>query len=457
MSQQFLTDSVVKDLVCPSDKQQFIVWDSPTSLDGKVRHGAVGGLGVRVTRTGIKSFVHAYSFNGKRKRVVIGDAAVINVSSARLLIRKRELQIADGLNPIHENINYKRVHTVTLKELIDEYYAHKVSRLSIKYQYSFRSLVAPWVMPISTDIKGRKSQNKARPIGLIYGEIAAEQMTPSMILSYVEKIESDYRANSALQHLKALFNWGLRMQKIDMRNPCDPIDQRRIVKSRRDYSIEQIKLIKDLVFNPPQIAIPGYSTLKGEAKRVAALEAGQITSANRQLVELCNFMGILMLTMARPNELRNARFSHFDLEQRVWHKHDTKGLKLSRNIIEHQFRSVPVHSRVVDILIAQRIRWPDSEFVFPSHIDQSKPRDNFKRSLQRFKSLSGVPEYFQLYDLKRMAISLMMTGQGVSRDAVSHYVDHKGNLETTLIYDLGLVEPLRPVATRLGELLELED
>jgi hypothetical protein len=49
----------------------------------------------------------------------------------------------------------------------------------------------------------------------------------------------------------------------------------------------------------------------------------------------------------------------------------------------------------------------------------------------------------------------MLTGQGVSREAVSHYVDHKGNLETTMIYDLGLVDPLRPVTQRLGELAGL--
>ncbi|WP_245331231.1 hypothetical protein [Mesorhizobium sophorae] len=64
--------------------------------------------------------------------------------------------------------------------------------------------------------------------------------------------------------------------------------------------------------------------------------------------------------------------------------------------------------------------------------------------------MPGVPEYFQLYDLKRIAISLMLTAQGVSHEAISHYVDHKGNHETTMIYDLGLVDPLRPVTERLG-------
>lgn len=104
---------------------------------------------------------------------------------------------------------------------------------------------------------------------------------------------------------------------------------------------------------------------------------------------------------------------------------------------------------------AQRARWPESKLLFPSHTDQTQPRDNFRKGLDRFKALDGVPDHFQLYDLKRIAISLMLTGQGVSHEALSHYVDHKGNLATTAIYDLGLVDPLRPVTERLGALLGL--
>jgi hypothetical protein len=58
-----------------------------------------------------------------------------------------------------------------------------------------------------------------------------------------------------------------------------------------------------------------------------------------------------------------------------------------------------------------------------------------------------------MYDVKRIAISLMLTGQGIRREDLSHYVDHKGNLETTMIYDLGFVDPMRPVTNKLGELL----
>ncbi|SFP58512.1 protein of unknown function [Mesorhizobium sp. NFR06] len=205
--------------------------------------------------------------------------------------------------------------------------------------------------------------------------------------------------------------------------------------------------------DPSIEVLPEVDHLEGFAKRDMALTKARLVTANDQMLELCNFRGILFLTMARPSDLAKAEFEHFELETLVWHKHNTKGIKLSRSLYEYAYRSVPIHSRVAAMVRAQRQRWPDSKLLFPSHTDQSQPRDNFRKSLDRFKALPGVPKHFQLYDLKRIAISLMLTGQGVSHEAISHYVDHKGNLETTMIYDLGLVDPLRPVTERLGALL----
>ena len=52
-----------------------------------------------------------------------------------------------------------------------------------------------------------------------------------------------------------------------------------------------------------------------------------------------------------------------------------------------------------------------------------------------------------------MAISLMISGNDVSRDDLSHLTDNNGRQSTTLIYDLGFVDPMRPVTDKLGELL----
>ncbi|WP_139231429.1 hypothetical protein [Aliiroseovarius crassostreae] len=90
------------------------------------------------------------------------------------------------------------------------------------------------------------------------------------------------------------------MQILDMRNPCDPIQKRKITKGRRDYTPEQVKEIAWHVFNPPVRQIISLEGLSGREKQAAALKAGHATQEHDQLVELCSYMGILFLTMARP-------------------------------------------------------------------------------------------------------------------------------------------------------------
>ncbi|MEM8542321.1 MAG: hypothetical protein AAGF25_15310 [Pseudomonadota bacterium] len=60
-------------------------------------------------------------------------------------------------------------------------------------------------------------------------------------------------------------------------------------------------------------------------------------------------------------------------------------------------------------------------------------------------------DYFQLFDLKRVAISLVLVGQDIRLEDVSHNFDHKGDHTTTMIYDLGFVDPLPLVADRQGQ------
>ena len=289
----------------------------------------------------------------------------------------------------------------------------------------------------------------------MYANRAVSSIKPMDIEQFQKQFPSPHMHNAALQQVLALFNWAIRMQLVDMRNPCSPIRMQKIIRRRRDYTTEQIKKIATYIFYPVMEVPPETDHLDGFAKRDMALVKGRVLTTNEQMQELSHYMGILFLTMARPSDLNNAEFDHFDLDKLVWHKHNTKGIKLSRSLYEYSFRSVPVHPKVADMVRAQRARWPESKLLFPSHMDQTKPRDNFRKGLDRFKALDGVPAHFQLYDLKRIAISLMLTGQGVSHDALSHYVDHKGNLATTAIYDLGLVDPLRPVTEKLGALLGL--
>ncbi len=452
-----LTDDFVFKAQCPPGKDQQIYWDCPIDVNGRIRSDSTSGLGLRVTVQGAKTFVHAYQFNCKRYRRALGSAATTSVSSARLSVLNRNSRLSAGENPDVEEENPHRIHLLTVREVVDRYWESHVTGLAPKSQDAFARFVGLWLRRAPKAVT-RRGKNKAaayKDFGHVFGDRPLSSIKPLDIEHFQRQFASAHSYNRGLTHVSALFNWAIRMQLVDMRNPCDPIRKKKIIRRRRDYTMEQIRQITAHIFYPVFEAVPEIDHLTGVAKRNAALAKAQASTANDQMAELCNFMGILFLTMARPSDLAKAEFSHFNLETLVWHKHNTKGIKLSRSLYEYAYRTVPIHSKVAAMVLAQRDRWPESRLVFPSHTDQSQQRDNFRKGLERFKALEGVPPYFQLYDLKRIAISLMLTGQGVSHEAISHYVDHKGNLETTAIYDLGLVDPMRPVTEKLGNLLGL--
>ncbi|SMR82210.1 Phage integrase family protein [Aliiroseovarius halocynthiae] len=420
----------------------------------KTRNGSVSGLGLRVTAHGAKSFVHSFRFNGKHRRSVIGCPDTMNVTSARFMVLQRNNDIAAGIDP-DENMktDYRKKYGETLGDVIDAYFEQHLPSKAPSHHAEFSRLIAPWTRATPKNRNRGAKRSTRLTLGEMYRDTLVADLTPQHIGPYLQRISADSIANNTLRQLRALFNWVIRMQIVDMRNPCSPFQMRKMIKQRRDYTPEQVKEIARHVFNPPMRQVVSLEGLSGREKQVAALKAGHATQNHDQLVELCNYMGILFLTMARPIEVKTARFEHFDLDRLIWHKHNTKGIKLSRSTYEYAFRSVPIHPKVAELVRHQRARWPESDLLFPNHADQMQPRDNFQRAIKRFKQLDGVPSHFQLYDLKRMAISMMMVGQGVRREDVSHYVDHRGNLDTTLIYDLGFVDPLRPVTQKLGEVL----
>ncbi|WP_349958058.1 integrase family protein [Rhizobium sp. ZPR3] len=453
-----MTDSVVLTLNCQSGRRQEFYWDHPVGIDGRTRNGSVSGLGLRVTNLGRRSFIHDYRFKGERYRKILGTPANVSVASVRLLVGERLKELEAGKNPDADTPAESKAEDtelLTVRAVIDQYWQSYVHTLSAGYQDAFALYVANWRKraPQTASKRGQNIKKSYTDFGTMFADRSFASIKPLDIERYQKQFTAPSSHNDALKHIRAVFNWANRMQLVDMRNPCDPIRLQKVIRRRRDYSTEQIRQIAAHIFYPVLDAVPEIEGLIGFQKRNAVLAKAAVVAANDQMLELCNLMGILFLTMARPSDLATAKFEHFDLEKLIWHKHNTKGIKLSRSVYEYAYRSVPIHARVAGMVKAQRARWPESELLFPSHTDESKPRDNFRRGLARFKALPDVPEYFQLYDLKRIAISLMLAGQGVSHEAISHYVDHKGNLETTMIYDLGLVDPMRPVTEKLGALL----
>jgi integrase len=351
--------------------------------------------------------VHAYQFNGKRYRKALGSTVVLNVGSARLEVGQRQRKLEAGENPDLDDNDPRRAHLLTVREAVDRYWETHMSGQSLKHQANFAMFMAPWHKrkPKVESRRGHNSRKYYAEFGSMFSDRPFSSLKPVDIERFQRQFRSSHSHNGALRYVSALFNWAIRMQLVDMRNPCTPIAAKKIMRRRRDYTTEDIKRIAEHIFCPAIEVTPETSDLSGFAKRDLALVKARVVVANDQMLELCNLMGILLLTMARPSDLATAKFEHFDLDKLIWHKHNTKGIKLSRATYEYAFRSVPIHPKVAELVRAQRQRWPESELLFPSRTDMTQPRDSFRRGLERFKALPGIPAHFQLYDLKRIAVS----------------------------------------------------
>ncbi|WP_316859780.1 Arm DNA-binding domain-containing protein [uncultured Cohaesibacter sp.] len=95
------------------------------------------GLGLRVTAHGSMSFVHAFQLHGKRRRVVIGDAANMNIGSARLCVGQRRLLLGEGTDPDADKVDHRKKQDLLVEDIIERYWAEHMSTKSKNHQGQF--------------------------------------------------------------------------------------------------------------------------------------------------------------------------------------------------------------------------------------------------------------------------------------------------------------------------------
>jgi integrase len=70
------------------------------SIDKAGMHGDGGGLYLKVTQSGTKSWIYRFQLNGKRREMGLGDANVIGLAQSRQLAAECRKTVADGRDPI---------------------------------------------------------------------------------------------------------------------------------------------------------------------------------------------------------------------------------------------------------------------------------------------------------------------------------------------------------------------
>lgn len=373
-----ITKTAVDKLQPPTDKtQQFY------------RDDLLKGFAVRITATGVKSFVVEKLIHQKVKRITLGRYGELTVEQARKEAQKLLGKIATGIDPIAEKQEVK-IKAVTLNQVFNDY-LHARKGLKPKTIYDYKRIIelafADWKnKPLLTITKDKIAKRHAQ-LGQKSGEAYA---------------------NLAMRTLRALFNFAAgqyedaRGQSLILENPVKRLSQTRAWYrvSRRQTFIKQYELAA------------WYQAVQKLDNEI-----------------LRDYLLLLLFTGLRRQEAATLRWTQIDLTAKTLTIGDTKN---------HQPHTLPLSSYLCKLLTARK-QQTASEFVFPGNGKGGfiiEPR----RQMAQVTKESGIA--FTVHDLRRTFITVAES-LDISAYAVKRLVNHKMNNDVTAGYIVNDVERLR--------------
>jgi integrase len=373
-----LTKSVVQKIEPPDNKDQAFHRDDQLK-----------GFALRVTASGVKSFIVEKLINGKVKRITLGRYGELTVEQARKEAQKLLGMIATGIDPLAKKQEAK-AQNVKLKEVFQAYIkARKDLKPKTLYDYGklIETAFCDWqgrpLLSITKDKVIKRHTKLGEERGFAY-------------------------ANLAMRMLRAIFNFAAGQyedsqgQSIISENPV-----KRLSQTRAWYRIER----RQTYIKPHEFPAwyEGVMQLKNETLR--------------------DYLIFMLFTGLRRQEAARLKWSDIDLKAKTLSIKDTKN---------KQAHSLPLTNFLYDLLF-KRQSTPNSSYVFPGTGKGGyivEPRKQTAKVIEH----SGVN--FTVHDLRRTFITVAES-LDISAYAVKRLVNHKMTSDVTAGYIVSDVERLR--------------
>jgi integrase len=376
-----LTKSVVDKIEPPKDKDQAFY------RDDKLK-----GFAVRVTTTGVKSFVVEKLISRKVKRITLGRYGEITVEQARKEAQKLLGKIATGIDPIAEKRSAK-ASIVTLNEVFQDYLnARKSLKPKTLYDYknTLRVAFADW---------------KNRPLLSI---------TKDKVIKHHEKLGLKHGAayaNQAMRILRALFNFAAGVyedavgRSLITENPV-----RRLSQARAWYRVER-----------RQTFIKSHE--------LAAWSQGVMNLQNETLQD---YLMLILFTGLRRQEAAQLQWNQVDLKTKTLTILDTKN---------RQSHTLPLSDYLHKLLTRRRkqISVSVSDYVFSG---SGKKGYIIEPRKQMAKVIEATGIQFTVHDLRRTFITIAES-LDIPAYALKRLLNHKMAGDVTAGYIILDVERLR--------------
>lgn len=349
------------------------------------------GFGLRVAPSGKKSFIYMYRFEGRPRRMTLGQFPKVSLAQAHQLHAQARAKLERGIDPGAESLNRKRAaaSAATVQELVDQYMEKHAKPRKRSWREDERIL----------------HKEVLRDAG--WGKRKAKDITRRDVIELLDSIVergAPIAANRTFGVIRKMFNFAISRDIVSV-SPCTAI----VAPSAENR--------RDRVLSEQEIGL----LWKG-------LDTAPVSAQTRLGIRL------IIATAQRNGEVVGARKEEFDLKQGWW----TIPGERAKNGLPHR---VPLNDTALEViqelLQLNNEEREDNPYLFPSP-HQSGPilADALSRAVHR--SITGknphIPiAHFTPHDLRRTAAS-HMASLGVSRLVIGKLLNHVER-GVTAIYD----------------------
>lgn len=373
-----ITKSIVDKIEPPKDRDQAFYRDDQLK-----------GFAVRVTASGVKSFIVEKLISHKVRRITLGRYGELTVEQARREAQKLLGKIATGIDPIAEKQSAK-ASVVTLAEVFEDYLnARKSLKPKTLYDYknTMRIAFTDW---------------KKKPLLTI---------TKDKVIKYHEKLGEKHGnayANQAMRVLRALFNFAAgQYEDAAGRSLITENPVKRLSQARAWYRVE---------------------------RRQTFIRSHELAAWSKGVMELQNetlrdYLMIILFTGLRRQEAAQLQWKQVDLKAKTLTISDTKN---------RQSHTLPLSS-YLHTLFSRRKQTSISDFIFPG---PGKGGYIIEPRKQMAKVIEATGIQFTVHDLRRTFITIAES-LDIPAYALKRLLNHKMGGDVTAAYIILDVERLR--------------
>ncbi|HHZ7075557.1 TPA: tyrosine-type recombinase/integrase [Morganella morganii] len=335
------------------------------------------GLSVRITPKGMIVFQYRYRFNGKARRMTLGEYGVISLKDARNLAQDARRLLLDGKDPIIEkemalsDYNTK----LTVSDCINEWLNSPQAQKLVKLDFWRRAL--------------------QRHVSDHVGKMIVEDMTVSHwhpVFKRMRDNDAATMSTEVLSKMRQIFSYCIRAGKLTT-NP--------LIELRADDVGVKAKSGKR------------YLSDKEIGLFWASVDSSNMTTQSKIFIKL------VLLTGCRGVELRLARKSEFDLENKIWAVPD-------QNSKTREGFSRGLSDEAISLLTQAFDLYPKFKQVFPpATVKEDRPMaaSVLLSMARQVGEVMGVDDW-SMHDLRRTA-KTKMSELGVLPHVSEKVLGHK--------------------------------